>query len=175
MQEPSGYSERLWPGPLGWSFVGGFALFAGIAVLPVNAAAAAVAAAGSAVAGVVVAILTATTVAVRGGELRVGRAHIPVEMLGAGRVLDRADVRAAVGPGSDARAFVCLRAWLAGAVELPVTDPDDPTPTWLVSSRRPDALLTAVRVAQRGTDQTGTDQTGTDQTGTDQAHSEQTI
>lgn len=171
VQKPAGYSERLWPGPLGWSFVGGFALFAGIALLPVNAAAAAVAAGTSVVAGVVVAILTATTVAVRGGELRVGRAHIPVEMLGTGRVLDRADVRAAIGPGSDARAFVCLRAWLPGAVELPVTDPDDSTPTWLVSSRRPDALLDAVQVAQRGTGQASTDQAGTGQA----AHSEQTI
>ena len=153
------YVERLWPGPLGWSFVVGFAAFTGIALLPVDAVAAAVAVCIALVVGVALVVLGATTVAVRDDELRVGRAHIPVELLGTGRALDRAGVRAAVGPGSDARAFVCLRAWLPGAVELPVIDPDDPTPTWLVSSRRPEALLAAVSGAQRR----------------GQAHSEQTI
>lgn len=143
------FEERLWPGPLGWAFVAGFAVFAGIALLPVDAVAAAVAVGVALAVGVVVVVLTATAVTLRGDELRVGRAHIPVELLGAGRTLDRAGVRAAVGPGSDARAFVCLRAWLPGAVELPVIDPDDPTPTWLVSSRRPDALLAAITDAQR--------------------------
>ena len=156
---PAAYVERLWPGPLGWSLVAGFAAFAGIALLPVDAVAAAVAVGVAFVLGVVLVVLGATTVAVRDGELRVGRAHIPVELLGPGRTLDRSGVRAAVGPGSDARAFVCLRAWLPGAVQLPVIDPDDPTPTWLVSTRRPEALLAAVSGAQwRG-----------------QAHSEQTI
>jgi hypothetical protein len=163
VQDPARYSERLWPGPLGWSFVAGFALFAGIAVLPVNTVGAAVAAGVSALAGGLVVIVSTTTVAVRDGELWVGRAHIPVGLLGDGEVLDRAGVRAAVGPGSDARAFVCLRAWLRGAVVFPVSDPDDPTPTWLVSSRRPDALAAAVRSARPGP--------GQDQA----AHSEQTI
>lgn len=142
------FAERLWPGPLGWGLVGGFAAFAGIALLPVDAAAAAIGVAVALLAGVALVILGTTTVAIRGDELHVGRAHIPVQMLEAGRTLDRAGVRAAVGPGSDARAFVCLRAWLPGAVELPVIDPDDPTPTWLVSSRRPDALLSAVAAGQ---------------------------
>jgi hypothetical protein len=146
---PVTFTERLWPGPLGWSFVAGFAVFVGIALLPVDAMAAAIAVGVALVVGVAGVVLGATTVALRGGELHVGRAHIPVELLGAGKTLDRAGVRAAVGPGSDARAFVCLRAWLPGAVELPVIDHDDPTPTWLVSSRRPDALLAAVRGAQR--------------------------
>lgn len=154
------FLERLWPGPLGWGFVAGFAVFTGIALLPVDAAAAAIAVGLALVVGVALVVLGTTKVAVRDGELRVGRAHIPVEMLGAGRTLDRAGVRAAVGPGSDARAFVCLRAWLPGGVELPVIDPEDPTPTWLVSSRRPDALLAAISGAQRR-----------DQA----AHSEQTI
>ena len=146
---PVPYVERLWPGPLGWAFVVGFAAFAGIAMLPVDAVAAAVGAGATLVVGGLLVVLGTTTVALRGDELHVGRAHIPVGLLGAGRTLDRAGVRAAVGPGSDARAFVCLRAWLPAAVELPVIDPEDPTPTWLVSSRRPEALLAAVSDAQR--------------------------
>lgn len=128
----------------------GFALFAFIALLPVAVPAAAVAAAVVAAGGVAVAVGTSPVVEVTGGELRVADAHIPVSALGAGRVLDPAGVRSALGPGSDARTFVCLRAWTRTAVTLTVVDPADPTPSWLVSTRHPDALLTAIRTVRGG-------------------------
>ena len=59
----------------------GFAGFAFIALLPVHPTAAGTAAGVAAVAGVVVAVVTSTVVEVRDGELRVGRAHIPVSDL----------------------------------------------------------------------------------------------
>lgn len=145
---PAAHEERLWPGPLGWSFVVGFAVVMVIALVPVGVAAAVAGAGTAVVVGCAAAVLTAPTVAVRDGELRAGRAHIPVTDLGAGTVLDRATVRRALGPGSDARTFVCLRAWIPGAVHIEVSDPGDPTPAWLVSSRRPSALLAAVEAAQ---------------------------
>lgn len=145
---PETYRERLWPGPLGWGFVVGFAGFAFVAVMPVDLTAALVVATVTAVVGVVVAVRSSPLIEVRDGRLRAGRAHIPVTDLGAARELDREGVRDAVGPGSDARAFACLRAWIPGAVEAPVTDPQDPTPTWLVSSRRPAALRATLDAAQ---------------------------
>ena len=157
---PSAFRERLWPGPLGWSFVLGFAAFALVAVLPVNTLAAFVAAGAAAVLGVTVAVRTATVVTVAGGELHAGRAHIPLSALGAGRVLDRDGVRAALGPGSDARGFACLRSWLPGAVEVDVIDPGDPTPTWLVSTRRPAELLAAVMAEGRTSQAAHSEQIG---------------
>lgn len=138
------FRERLWPGPLGWSFALGFAAFVLVAVLPVHEGAAVTAAVVAAVAGVTVAIRTATVVRVADGELRAGRAHIPLALLGPARALDREGVRTALGPGSDAREFACLRAWIPGAVQVQVTDPDDPTPSWLVSTRRPSELVAAL-------------------------------
>lgn len=138
------HRERLWPGPLGWSFVLGFAVFAFITLLPVDGTAAVVAGAVGLVTGAVVAVRTSAVVAVHDGELHAGRARIPVSALGAARTLDREGVRRALGPGSDARTFACLRAWVPGAVEVDVVDPADPTPRWLVSSRRPSALLAAL-------------------------------
>ena len=138
------FRERLWPGPLGWSFVLGFAAFVLVAVLPVHEGAAFAASAAAVVLGLAVAVRTATVVTVSDGELRAGRAHIPVAVLGTARSLDRGGVRAALGPGSDARAFACLRSWIPGAVEVQVEDPADPTPTWLVSTRRPSDLVAAI-------------------------------
>jgi hypothetical protein len=54
-------------------------------------------------------------------------------------------MRAARGPELDARAYLCLRGWIAGGVRVPVLDPQDPAPYWLVSSRRPGELAEAVR------------------------------
>jgi len=142
------YTERLWPGPLGWFLVLGFGVLVTISVWPVRPAAALACGVLASVAGAVAAVRTSPRVRVAEGQVRAGAARIDVGWLGQGRELDRADVRAAMGPGSDARAFVVLRAWLPGAVEIEVNDPDDPTPTWLISSRHPDRLLAALRAAQ---------------------------
>lgn len=147
---PSGrlYREKLWPGPLGWFLVVGLTVMVMIALLPVDLTVTVVGGVLATVAGVAVAVRTSPEVRVEGGELVAGAAHIPVTLLGAGRVLDREGVRTALGPGSDARAYVLLRAWVPGAVELTVEDPLDPTPSWFVSTRRPQALLAAVQAAR---------------------------
>ncbi|WP_370523981.1 DUF3093 domain-containing protein [Cellulomonas sp. APG4] len=142
------HRERLWPGPLGWSLVLGFAVLVTISLHPVRPAVAYVVGAASLAAGAAVAVRTAAVVEVRDGELRAGPAHIPVALLGPARVLDKDGVRAALGPGSDARTFAVLRAWVPGAVHVEVADQADPTPAWLVSSRRPEALRSALEAAR---------------------------
>jgi hypothetical protein len=148
------YRERLWPGPLGWALVPASAVLAAIALWPLHPVASAVGAGVVLVAALVAAWRVAVVVEVAGGELRVGAARIPVAALGAPVPLDRAGMRQALGPGSDARAWVCLRAWVPGGVQVPVTDPGDPTPEWIVSTRRPQALASAVERAQAHSEQT---------------------
>lgn len=79
-----------------------------------------------------------------GGELRAGGARIPTSALGSPEVLDAEGMRAALGPELDARAWVCQRSWVRGGVRVPVTDPRDATPCWVLSSRRPAALAAAL-------------------------------
>ncbi len=145
---PGSHRERLWPGPLGWSMVAAASAIAGVTLTPVGPGAMVAAALVTlAVLGGGV-LLTSPAVEVLGGELRAGTAHIPVHQLGTPQVLDRAGLHAAVGPGSDARDYVLIRAWLPGAVAVRVTDPQDPTPQWLVSSRHADRLAAAISRAQ---------------------------
>ena len=80
---------------------------------------------------------------------RAGRARIPVALLGAPEALDAEAMRQARGPGLDARAYLCLRGWISAGVRVPVLDPRDPAPYWLVSSRRPEDLAEALRRARR--------------------------
>jgi hypothetical protein len=82
-------------------------------------------------------------------ELRVGRAVIGREWIGAVRPLDAAGTRDRSGTTADARAHLVLRPWISTAVELALADPADAVPYWLVSSRRPGALATALGWAPR--------------------------
>ena len=45
---------------------------------------------------------------------------------------------------ADARAFLLLRPYVKTAVRVDLEDPADPTPYWLLSSRRPEALAAAL-------------------------------
>ncbi|MEV6928653.1 DUF3093 domain-containing protein [Dactylosporangium sp. NPDC051485] len=85
---------------------------------------------------------------VSNGELRVDDAHIPLRYVGEVTPLTAADKRDLLGPYADPEAFVVQRPWIGGAVRLEVRDAADPTPYWLVSSRRPEALAEALRAAQ---------------------------
>jgi hypothetical protein len=64
--------------------------------------------------------------------------------------LDATGRREVLGVGADPLAFVVQRPWVAGAVQVVLDDPADPTPFWVVSSRRPVELAAAI-LAARGT------------------------
>lgn len=83
-------------------------------------------------------------VTVSNGVFRAGRASIPVALLGTATPLDQEATRRTAGVEADARAFLLLRPYLKRAVRVEVADPADPTPYWLVSTRRPDQLAAAL-------------------------------
>ncbi|WP_309227166.1 DUF3093 domain-containing protein [Micromonospora thermarum] len=91
-------------------------------------------------------------VAVREGELRVDDARLPARFVADVVPLDAAGRREVLGVGADPLAFVVQRPWIAGAVQVVLDDPADPTPFWVVSTRRPVELaevLLAARDAER--------------------------
>ncbi|WP_150956639.1 DUF3093 domain-containing protein [Microbacterium testaceum] len=90
----------------------------------------------------------APVIEVRDGELRAGRAHIPVDLLGQPTGVVAEEARTARGSGFDHRAWHVIRGGIDGIVTVPVIDPDDPTPSWVVSTRTPDRLVAAIQRAQ---------------------------
>jgi hypothetical protein len=140
------HRERLLPSWWVWLILGGL-----VAMLSVAYGAAL----GSVVGWILAAILatigaslllvTSPTIRVDGSGLQVGRAHLPRWAVANPRVADRAEVRKLRGPGSDARVFTALRPWSSSsAVLIEVADASDPHPAWLVSSRHPEALRSAL-------------------------------
>lgn len=78
-------------------------------------------------------------------ELWVGEAHLPVSVISRSAEVPRSAKSAALGRQLDPAAFVVHRAWVGPMLLVVLDDPDDPTPYWLVSSRRPDRVLSALR------------------------------
>ena len=80
-----------------------------------------------------------------GVELWAGEAHLPVTVVAKSAEIARTAKSAALGRQLDPAAFVLHRAWVGPMVLLVLDDPDDPTPYWLVSCRRPERVLSALR------------------------------
>ena len=78
------------------------------------------------------------------GELHAGEARLPLRHVGRVDVVAREDKQVALGPELDPAAHLMHRAWIGPVVRIEVTDPDDPTPYWIVSARDPDALVAAL-------------------------------
>ncbi|MBB4676968.1 hypothetical protein HNR67_003086 [Crossiella cryophila] len=84
-------------------------------------------------------------VQVKGGELWVGEAHLPLEFVGRVSTLNAEEKRPALGRDLDPAAFVAHQGWVGPAVLVELTDPDDPTPYWIFSVRQAEKLAGLLR------------------------------
>lgn len=88
------------------------------------------------------------SVAVRDGVLYAGKAHVDVTHLGTATPLEAEESRLTAGRNADLRAFLLIRPYLKRSVKVEITDPADPTPYWLLSTRHPRALAAAIDAAR---------------------------
>src|SRR5690606_17407909 len=142
--DPMIYRERLWPAP--WIFLStALVIPASLLVfLPISTTAGWIVAV--VLYGLIVATLLVTTptVEVADGELRAGRARLPLAVVGGVRAAHGADAVHERGVGLHADAWLLIRGWIPDVVRVELDDPQDPTPYWIISSRRADALAAAI-------------------------------
>lgn len=143
------FRERLTPGIGTWIVLLGFGLTLGVVMLPLSAWVAALVGVLAMGAMVAVGIFTSPLIIVDGRTLRAGRAHISVEHLGEVTVFDRSGWSRAMGVGFVPSDYHCTRGWISTGLRVLVTDPEDPTPGWLLSTRRPEDLALALEAARR--------------------------
>lgn len=142
------YRERL--GPSLWILVSAAVAgpMAALVFAPIDTTLALVIGAVVGVAVVSLLVLGSPVVAIENRVLRAGRAHIDVALLGDPAALTGEEARTARGAGLDPRSWHLIRGGIDAVVVVPVIDPDDPTPAWVISTRTPDRLVAAVRRAQ---------------------------
>jgi hypothetical protein len=83
-------------------------------------------------------------VEVRDGVLYAGAAQISVRFLGPAEPLDKDATRRVHGVEANARAFLLTRPYISLSVRVPIEDPSDPAPYWLISTRHPRQLAAAL-------------------------------
>ncbi len=142
------YRERLSPSP--WVFLTtALVMPASLLVfLPISISVGIAVALGLYAAIVALLVSTTPVVAVEGGELRAGRARLPLSFVSGVRAATGADATRERGVDLDARAWMLIRGWIPGVVRVELDDPQDPTPYWLISSRRPDELAAVIEAAR---------------------------
>lgn len=105
---------------------------------------AAIAALISLVIGVILMFTTKGEIIFDERELRVGRAHIEHKYCGSVTVLSRAEFLRARTREIDPAAHLALLFWVSQGVKIEIKDSRDPTPYWLISTRRGEELKRAL-------------------------------
>lgn len=85
---------------------------------------------------------------VTAGELRAGRATLPLAMTGEVRALSEAQVRALRGPRADPAAYILIRPYLRHAVYIEVKGSGAASPYWLLATRHPAELAAAIETSR---------------------------
>lgn len=76
-----------------------------------------------------------------GRVFHAGDAHLPVSVISRVAIVPASAKSAALGRQLDPAAFVRHRSWVGPMVLVVLDDENDPTPYWLVSTRKPEALV----------------------------------
>ncbi len=79
-------------------------------------------------------------------ELRIGHAHIDRAYLGEIFELSIDEMRLTRGRNADPAAFLAIRFWEPHGLKIMVKDSRDPTPYWLISSKKTKGLVEALRI-----------------------------
>ncbi|GAA1143409.1 DUF3093 domain-containing protein [Nesterenkonia lutea] len=138
------YTEKLWPA--WWLWVAGILLGASISLIffPISITFGLL----TAIIGIALVVfglvITTPTIEVTPEWLRVGRARI--QRIHLGRIVAHSGdaAREQLGPGFDASSYQCIRGWTDSVVTVQILDPRDATPYWIFSTRKPNAVLSAL-------------------------------
>jgi Protein of unknown function (DUF3093) len=98
---------------------------------------------------VTILIVASPVIRVSDGTLTAGPAQISAELLGEAVPYDATEATHQRGPGLDARAWLLIRGWVAPVVRVPLEDPSDRAPYWLISTRHPQELAAAINRSRR--------------------------
>jgi Protein of unknown function (DUF3093) len=85
-----------------------------------------------------------TTIEVADGTLRAGGAELPLDQTSDVVPLDEKQAALLRGPRADPAAHLLLRPYLKRAVHIRLADPGSGVPYWLVATRHPGELATAI-------------------------------
>lgn len=138
------YRERLWPAP--WLFIATALVIPAsfLVFLPISVPAGIATAIVLYTACVVGLLMASPTIAVTETELLAGRARLPRAVISGAEGFTADDATLQRGQKLDARAWLLIRGWVSPVVRVDLADENDPTPYWLISTRKANELVAAL-------------------------------
>lgn len=88
--------------------------------------------------------LISPKIIVSNDALQIGRAQIPTKFLGETKIYRGHSAWEERGPKSDPNAWFAIRGGIDPVVKITINDDRDPTPYWLVSTRKPEEFVAAL-------------------------------
>lgn len=88
---------------------------------------------------------TTLTIEVTESEVLINRAHIEKKYLGEITLLGADAMRSTRGRDADPASFLAIRFWVSQGIKVQIKDPRDPTPYWLISTRKGKELVQALK------------------------------
>jgi hypothetical protein len=89
---------------------------------------------------IVISIRARSHISITEAELVIDNAHIEKKYCGEVTVLDRDAMRLMRTRDADPAAFLAIKFWISTGVKIAIVDDRDPTPYWLVSSKKAEEL-----------------------------------
>lgn len=143
------YSERLSPSAGWWITLMLLSAMTSLLVLPLTQVGAVVLPLLVAAAVIIWMRSLSARVVVTEESFIAGRARIDRSFISGVTGFDAQESFAQRGHLLDVRAFLLLRPWVKTVVRIEIADPSDPTPYWLVSTRRPESLAAVLSPSPR--------------------------
>lgn len=138
------FTEKLWPGAWIWLVAAGLASAGILVFAPISMTAGITAAVVLFAVQAALLVLSTPALTVTARTLQVGRASIERGLTGPAEAFRGKDATAERGTRLNGLAYLCIRGWIDPVVRIEISDPSDPTPYWLTSTRRPDELVAAL-------------------------------
>lgn len=96
-------------------------------------------------------VVKAPLIQVSSKELMVNSVSIPLSLIGDPIVIDKNAIFDERGPKLDPAAHKVFQGAIKSAIKIPILDPEDKTPYWLISTRNPGKLLRALKDSRNHT------------------------
>lgn len=142
------FQERLHPGPFVILIAVIFGVLLGAILMPLSEIVSIVTALALGILFPVLLFAASPVVEVREEVVAAGPARIEVDVLGEPRILAKSDFAKILGPDIRPLDFRVVRGWISTGVEVPILDPEDPTPALVLSLRRPEDFALALKAAK---------------------------
>lgn len=138
------YRERVIPGPGAFIPLALVAPTAYLTLAPINDQLGVFIGVFGTVLAIAFMILLAPVIELSDKNLQVSKAIIPREALGLATAIPAAEAFSERGPKLNARAFIKFQPTVKTLIKIQISDPHDPTPYLLFSTRRPELLATEI-------------------------------